>query len=330
VGARKPNINSLARRRDVAGLVKAASYTEAKRAKPGSLTDPGSAVRSEAILALGALDQDSGHGAVEAGLRDPADSVRSAAVHVLHARHDGTALAQALRSLPAEDGESRDLAMLAILDLRPAVSAVEVAGALVHAENDELLGEQDARLFIELVADAPADEGDAAIRVLIEALGDGRGIVVDRAAELLVRLAPTTIDALIDELRTGPSAADAAYVLGRIGDPETIDVLIEALRDDDPRVRSECTAALSEFDAHDAVKPLLEAARDPDHGVRVQAGLALDRMGPSAVIVGVATLLEPMIQEAVRSAQRQRRPRGPQGESLELTAPRPSTTQRAR
>jgi HEAT repeat protein len=307
VGARKPNINSLARRRDVAGLVKAASYGETRPGQRRSLADADTSVRSEAIFALGTLDRVSGHGAIEAGLRDPADDVRSAAVHVLHARHDGTALAQALRSLPAEEGESRDLAILAILDLRRSVNAAEVAGALVHAETDELLGEQDARLFMELVADVPADHADAAIRVLIEALGNARGIVVDRAADLLVRLAPTTIDALVDELRTGPAAADAAYVLGRIGDPQTIDLLVEALRHDDPRVRSECTAALSEFDAHDAVKPLLGATRDPDHDVRVQAAHALDRMGPSAVIVGVATLLEPMIHEAVRSARAPRR-----------------------
>jgi HEAT repeat protein len=263
-------------------------------------------VRSEAIFALGALDRVSGHGAVEAGLRDPADSVRSAAVHVLHARHDGTALAQALRSLPAEEGESRDLAILAILDLRRSVSAEDVAGALVDAENDELLGEQDTRLFLELVADVPPEDAAAAIGVLIDALGDERGIVVDRAADLLVRLAPRTIDPLVEELQAGPAAANAAYVLGRIGDPQTIDTLVEALRDEDPRVRSECTAALSEFDAHHAVKPLLQATRDPDHGVRVQAALALDRMGPSAVIVGVATLLEPMIHEAVRSAHARR------------------------
>jgi hypothetical protein len=62
------------------------------------------------------------------------------------------------------------------------------------------------------------------------ALGDERGIVVDRAADLLVRLAPESIEHRVSELRTGSNPADAAYVLGRIGDAQTLDVLVKALR----------------------------------------------------------------------------------------------------
>jgi HEAT repeat protein len=320
VGTRKPNIKQLTRKGDVAGLVEAAD--------PVSVPDP--SARAEAILALGELGHDSGQEALEAGLRDPDDGVRSAAVNVLHARHDGIALAEALRSLPDEGGESRELAILAIVDLGRSVSPSAVADALVGREDDELVGEQDARLFTELVVRGDQDAQDAAIELLIEALGDERGIVVDRAAELLVRLAPTSIDALVAELRTGPAAADAAYVLGRIGDPETVDAMVEALRHEDPRVRSECTAALSEFEPHSAVKPLLRATRDPDHGVRVQAAIALDRMGTSAVIVGVAALLEPMIHDAVRAARPQRRPHASNGGRQGAAASRPPTGQPTR
>jgi HEAT repeat protein len=320
VGTRKPNIKQLTRRGDVAGLEEAAD--------PLSVSD--ASARAEAILALGELGHDSGHQALETGLRDPDDNVRCAAVNVLHARHDGTALAEALRSLPAEGGESRELAILAIVDLGRSVSPSAVADALVGREDDELVGEQDARLFTELVARGDRDARDAAIELLIEALGDERGIVADRAAELLVRLAPTSIDALVAELRTGPGAADAAYVLGRIGDPETVDAMVEALRHEDPRVRSECTAALSEFEPHSAVKPLLRATRDPDHGVRVQAAIALDRMGTSAVIVGVAALLEPMIHDAVRAARPQRRPHASNGGRQGAAASRPPTGQPTR
>ena len=156
------------------------------------------------------------------------------------------------------------------------------------------------------------------------------GIVVDRAAELLVRLAPTSVGALMTELRTGSAAAEAAYVLGRIGDTQAIGALVDALRSDDPRVRSECTAALGGFEAHEAVKPLLEATRDPDHRVRVQAAAALNRMGTSAVIVGVAALLEPMIEEAVRSSRPQRRRRGSNGGSPQSTDRRATADQQAR
>ncbi len=329
MSVRKPKIKSLARRRDVAGLVEATCYTEVQPSTSGPVTDSGAAVRAEAILALGTLGHDCGAQAVEARLLDPEDSVRCAAVDVLHARQDGGALTEALRSLPAAQGESREQAILAIFDLRASVSARAVADALVHSEDDELLGEQDARLFMGLVADSHPEARAAAIQLLIRSLRDELGIVVDRAAELLVRLAPTSVGALMTELRTGSAAAEAAYVLGRIGDTQAIEALVDALRSDDPRVRSECTAALGGFEAHEAVKPLLEATRDPDHRVRVQAAAALNRMGTSAVIVGVAALLEPMIEEAVRSRP-QRRRRGSNGGSPPSAERRATADQRAR
>ena len=41
------------------------------------------------------------------------------------------------------------------------------------------------------------------------------------------------IERLVDELRTGANGSEAAYVLGRIGDPATLDVLAKALRQRD-------------------------------------------------------------------------------------------------
>ncbi len=320
MGTRKPNIKQLTRRGDVAGLVEAAD--------PVSVSD--ASARAEAILALGELGDDYGRQVVEVALRDPDDSVRCAAVNVLHARHDGIALAEALRPVPGEHGESRELAILAIVDLGRSVSPAAVADALVGREDDELLDERDARLFIELVGKGDEDARNAAMELLIEALADERGIVVDRAAELLVRLAPDSTEALVMELRDGSAAADAAYVLGRIGDPQTIDAMVDALRHEDPRVRSECTAALSEFEPQVAVEPLLRATRDPDHGVRVQAAIALDRIGTAAVIVGVAALLEPMIHDAIRAAGPERRRRSPNGGRPQAAASRPPARQSAR
>lgn len=306
MGTRRPNIKSLARRQDVARLEEAARYTAVSPGASGRATDSGISVRAEAILALGALGQDCGVEAVEAALRDPADSVRCAAVRVLHDRQDGIALAQALGWLPAEEGQSHKLAILAIVDLRNSVGASVVAEALVHREDDELLTEQDSRLFMELFEQDDVETRDEAILLLIQALSEKRGIVVDRAADLLVWVAPASVDALVIELRSGSAAADAAYVLGRIVDPQTIAALVEGLQHENSRVRRECTAALGEFEAREAVKPLLDATRDTDHGVRVQAAAALDGMGTSAVIVGVATLLEPMIYDAIQAEQLRR------------------------
>ena len=131
MSVRKPKIKSLARRGDVAGLVEATCYTEVEPSTSGPVTDSGAAVRAEAILALGTLGHDCGAQAVEARLLDPEDSVRCAAVDVLHARQDGGALTEALRSLPAAQGESREQAILAIFDLRASVSARAVAAPAV-------------------------------------------------------------------------------------------------------------------------------------------------------------------------------------------------------
>ena len=79
------------RRRDVAGLVEAAD--------PVTVSD--ASARAEAILALGEFGHDSGHEALESGLRDPDDNVRCAAVNVLHARHDASS--RFWRSSTSED-----------------------------------------------------------------------------------------------------------------------------------------------------------------------------------------------------------------------------------
>jgi HEAT repeat protein len=90
--------------------------------------------------------------------------------------------------------------------------------------------------------------------------------------------------------------------LGRIGDPETLAVLVKALGHREARVRAESAAALAELQDPAAVEPLLRATHDPDHSVRSQARVAIDRMGNIAVIVGVAELLRPVVREAVQSA----------------------------
>jgi hypothetical protein len=210
VRERKPNIKSLARRNDEQGLVDAASYRDVKRTSQGTTTDLGIPVRAEAILALGSLGPDGGGAAVEAALSDPADHVRCAAVRVLHARRRAAVLARALGRLPAGEGDARELVVRALLDLRKEVDASAVVDALVHREDEELLDEADVQLITSLLDEAGAEGKETAIRLLVRALGAEREIVVDRATDLLIRLAPERTDALVDELRAGTLPADAA------------------------------------------------------------------------------------------------------------------------
>jgi HEAT repeat protein len=302
LGERKPNIKALLRREDIDGLERAASYQYLKPTSQGTLSDLGVPVRAEAVLALGALDASSGGPALARALRDPADAVRCAAVRVLHARQEVDLLVQALRWVPPDRGQSRKLALQAVYDLQEFVTAPMTAESLIHRTDEELLSEDEAALIPALLDDDRAETRDELMRLLVTALGHERGIVVDRAGELLLRLAPTSIDALAAELRTGAAPAEAAYVLGRIADPKALEELLGGLRHRDARTRAESAAAIAELQHPAAVKALLGATRDPDHSVRNQASIALDRLGNTAVIVGVAALLEPIVREALTSA----------------------------
>jgi HEAT repeat protein len=300
LGERKPHIKVLVRRQDIDGLVDAASYQELKPTSHGTVKDLGIPVRTEAILALGALDAASGAEALARGLRDPADLVRCAAIRVLQARQEAGMLVEALKWLPADDGHSRKLALQAVYDLRTLVSAPVAAEALIYREAEEALSEEEGPLILALLeADEAASTGEL-IDVLIGALRHDRAIVVDRAGELLLRLAPASIDALVAELRSSDAPAEAAHLLGGIADPDTLDALLEGLQHPDPRVRAASASATAELRDPAAVMPLLAATRDTDHDVRIQARVALDQLGNSAAII--AALLQPVIREAVRSA----------------------------
>lgn len=300
VEVRKPNIKSLVRREDVDGLLKAATYRELTSGSAGTVHDLGIPVRADAILALGTLAPERGRQAITAALGDPADHVRCVAVRVLHALREVDVLAEVARVLPGQ-GESRTLALQAIFDLRESVRPSPVVAALVFRVDDDPLDEQDVQLILALLEAARPEVMDEVLGVLLPALGDERGIVVERAAEMLERLAPESIDALVDELSTGSNATEAAYVLGRIGDPRTLAPLLKALRHTDAQVRGEAAAALADLQDAAAVEPLFRATRDSEHSVRTQAGAALNRMGTTAVASGVGALVQPMIEEAIRT-----------------------------
>jgi HEAT repeat protein len=78
---------------------------------------------------------------------------------------------------------------------------------------------------------------------------------------------------------------------------------MEGLLHRDPRVRAECARALGELRDPAAVEVLIHASRDQEHRVRAQAGWALDRLGMVALVVGVSTMIRPMIHEAIAAAE---------------------------
>jgi HEAT repeat protein len=300
---RKPDVAALAEREDVEGLVAAAGFKDLLRATEGRVIDRGTEIRAQAVLALGELGHEAGNGTVTAALRDPSDQVRSVAIRVLYQRGEVSPLAQALGWLPAESGNSRALALRALLELKKPGTAQSVVRALVWAPGERPLAELDVALVHTLVqADTRADVANEVVDELLTALCDDRNEVSERAEELLLRLAPASVQGVIAELEGGSAPERAAALLGRIGDTRALHPLVEALEHREISVRIEAASALGELREPAAVEPLLRATRDHNVDLRAQAGQALDCLGTAAVVVGMSAIVGPMIAEAVSSA----------------------------
>jgi HEAT repeat protein len=140
------------------------------------------------------------------------------------------------------------------------------------------------------------------VQELLTALSDDRDEVVERAEELLLRLAPASVQGVIAELEGGRSPERAAGLLGRIGDTRALPPLIEALDHRDISVRVQAASALGDLRDPAAVEPLLRATRDHNLDVRAEAGQALDALGTAAVVIGMSAMVRPLISEAVVSA----------------------------
>src|SRR5918992_1504564 len=269
----KPNVKALAKRGDDDGLVAASGYQDLIAAPDGGMLDRGAAIRTEAILAL-------------------------------FAHRAAVPLASALAWLPADHGHSRALAIRALLELRDPECAPALAVALVNATGEAPVGDDEAALLQLLVhAATGADTAADAVEELLIALADERDPVADRAEELLGLIAPVSTEGVIAELKAGAAPHRAAAVLAQIKDTRALEPLMEGLLHRDARVRAESAGALGELRDPAAVEALIHASRDPEHRVRAQAGWALDRLGMVALVVGVATMIRPIVHEAISDAE---------------------------
>jgi HEAT repeat protein len=320
---RRPNVSALVDRKDVEGLVAAAGFRDVFRSYDGQVFDRGAEIRAEAVLALGTLGEEAGNGTIAGALRDPSDHVRSAAVRVLYQRGEVGPLAQALGWLPAERGTSRALALRALLELKKPGTAQSVIRALVWAPGERPLSDLDVALVHTLVeADTRADVANEVVQELLAALSDDRDEVTERAEELLLRLAPASVQGVIAELEGGRSPERAAALLGRIGDTRALPPLVEALDHRDISVRVQAAAALGDLREPAAVEPLLRATRDHNLDVRAEAGQALDALGTAAVVIGMSAMVRPLIADAVASAvQAQGLGAQPNGHPTEVEPP---------
>ena len=104
------------------------------------------------------------------------------------------------------------------------------------------------------------------------------------AAESFVAMGSTATESLIPLLgeKNPVLRKEAAYILGAIGDAESIDPLIGSLEDRDSDVRLAATWALVKVGA-EAVPPLIEALGSGREEKRMNAEVALAKIGGPAV-----------------------------------------------
>jgi HEAT repeat protein len=91
----------------------------------------------------------------------------------------------------------------------------------------------------------------------------------------------------------------SAYALIDIGKP-AVDPLIEALKDDNPQVRSFAALALGEIRDKKAMKPLLEILADPSPKVRMNVAYSLGEIGAVEAVEPLIKLLKDEDGEVVR------------------------------
>lgn len=128
------------------------------------------------------------------------------------------------------------------------------------------------------------------IEVLVQALGDGKWLLREAAAQVLGHMGSEAVEAvpaLIEALGDGEGAVRmaAAEALEKIGS-DSVPALIQALRDDDWHVRYEAAGVLRKFGLEEGVVPaLIEALRDKNERVRRVAAEALGEIGPEEGVV---------------------------------------------
>ena len=325
--SRKPRVRALARAGNVDGLVAASRYSDPVTGTNGRMIDQGTPTRIEALYALRDLGPEYGHEAVVESLTDPEDRVRAAAVVVLFERQDVASIAESLRWLPRQDS-SRWLAFRALSELGSPDAPLNAANALVRQLPDEPLAEEDMAAFDQVVGGR--DQNGALFDLLAEALRDENEYVGDRAAQLLMRMAPASVEVLIGCLPDQAAGRRAALALGQIKDIRALEPLIETLDHPDPRARAASCAALGELRDPSAVEPLLRASQDPEFAVRAGAGSALNVLGTVAVVVGVSTLLRPEFSNTLEanSVPPREVEAGPDDRRARAERPQPTTLER--
>jgi hypothetical protein len=132
------------------------------------------------------------------------------------------------------------------------------------------------------------------LKTYIELLRRRKSYIESAPVDALSGIGMPAVPALLDALKNqDPSVrSGAASALGNIGDPQVIPALLDALKDQDGSVRSEAVNALGFIRDPQVIPALLEALKDQDGSVRSGAASALGYTGDPQVIPALLDALK--------------------------------------
>jgi HEAT repeat protein len=198
-------------------------------------------------------------------LRGKNFSLKCAAVDSLGKLKDPRAIEPLSVLLWKGEGELQTKAQYALTEMGPMV--VEPLCRILLEQNNPL------RFF---VADLLTKIHDVrAIGPLVSVLGVGENGIGTTAADALIGIGPSAVDALLVAVTSHDAVVrrHAARALGGIKDERAVESLLAALMDENVDVRRQALEAVASFDDDRVLDALLFALSDPD--LRIEAGLML-------------------------------------------------------
>jgi HEAT repeat protein len=182
---------------------------------------------------------------------------------------------------------------------------IEIDGAALPALEDGLRSEDPlTRGSIAMVLGEVRDS--RAVKPLIEAIKDEENFVMSSAASLIQIGDPTSVEPLIELLSSQSEQVRlyAAYALGGLNDARAIEPLVTLLQDPNSTIRGVATHALGELGASTVATSLIVMLEDPSAEVRLSAVHALakirERRALDRLDEMVATDTSPQVRRAAK------------------------------
>jgi HEAT repeat protein len=274
--------------------------------------------RTEAVRALGSLEDPEAEAGVLVALSDSEPVVRLAAVEAL-APDPGDAAARALAGTAATWRapalrRARAAAVDLLVSLDDEVLATVFAETLMEEARQDPLTSEDEQALRSLFSVEPGRAAEVLAEGLAERLSAAGARERHSARQVLGTLGGVAVEPLIRALADPARREAACAALGALRDTRAVPALISLLGHADTQSRIRAACALGEIRDPRALDALVRAAGDDDPRVRDAALDAIGRLGYAIEFSGAA---------APKPLDRPRDRRGEQGDRSREGSPAP-------